>query len=71
MTKRKKDFKRRSTRLDRIERKCDRILSELLIIRQRLNRSSDMDDAIDRLHRASRKMRAQCDREAANSMLNS
>lgn len=63
MTKRKQNFKRRPSRLDRIERKCDRILSELLIIRQQLNRRPDMDTAIERLHRAARNMRDQCEHE--------
>lgn len=63
MTNRKKNFKRRPSRLDRIERKCDRILSELLIIRQHLNRRPDMDIAIERLHRAARNMRVQCEHE--------
>lgn len=63
MTKRNQNYKRRPSRLDRIERKCDRILSELLIIRQQLNRRPDMDTAIDRLHRTARRLRHQCERE--------
>lgn len=63
MTKRNQNYKRRPSRLDRIERKCDRILSELLIIRQQLNRRPDMDTAIDRLHRTARRLRLQCERE--------
>lgn len=63
MTKRNQNYKRRPSRLDRIERKCDRILSELLIIRQQLNRRPDMDTAIDRLHRTARRLRRQCERE--------
>lgn len=56
--------KRRHIKLDRIERKCDRILSELLIIRQRLTKRPDeLDTAIDRMHDVARKMRAQCERE--------
>ena len=64
--------KRRPSRLDRIERKCDIILSELLIIRQRLNRSEDLDATIERLHRSARTMRAQAakERENARRMLN-
>lgn len=38
MTKRKQYNQRKQSRLDHIERKCDRILSELLIIRQQLSR---------------------------------
>lgn len=71
MTNRKRN-KRRPSRLDRIERKCDIILSELLIIRQRLNRSDDLDATIERLHRSARKMRAQAakERDNARRMLN-
>lgn len=67
MTKRNQNHKRRPSRLDRIERKCDRILSELLIIRQQLNRRPDMDMAIERLHRTARKLRTQCEREWENA----
>lgn len=67
MTKRNQNHKRRPSRLDRIERKCDRILSELLIIRQQLNRRPDMDMAIERLHRTARKLRTQCERERDNA----
>ncbi|ROS82244.1 hypothetical protein EEL34_14575 [Muribaculaceae bacterium Isolate-039 (Harlan)] len=63
MTKRNQCYKRRPSRLDRVERKCDRILSELLIIRQQLNRRPDMDMAIERLHRTARKLRTQCEQE--------
>lgn len=55
--------KRRSTRIERIERKCDRILSELLILRRQISGRPDMDAAIDRLHRAARRMRKQCEEE--------
>lgn len=56
--------KRRQSRLDRVERKCDRILAELLIIRQQLSRRpSDIDTAIDRLHQQARKLRQQCEQE--------
>ena len=72
MTKRNFNSKGHSSRPDRIERKCDRILSELLIIRHMLSkRPSDVDAAIERMHRAARKMRAQCEkeREIAREML--
>ena len=67
------DHKRRPSRLDRIERKCDRILSELLILRQRLARTPDIDNAIDRLHRSARQMRRQAerDRDLARAMFHS
>ena len=63
MTKRSHNTKRRYSRIERIERKCDRILSEILIIRQRLARPESMDSAIDRMHTAARKLREQCERE--------
>lgn len=63
----------RSHRIERIERKCDRILSELLILRRHLIHRPDMDAVIDRLHHAARVMRAQCERERdiARKMFNS
>ena len=67
MTKRNQNYKRRPSRLDRIERKCDRILSELLIIHQQLKQRPDMDMAIERLHRAARKMRSQFELERDNT----
>lgn len=69
----KQSNSRRPTRLERIERKCDRILSELLIVRHQLTSSPDLDLAIDRLHRAARKMKMQCERErmAVETMFNS
>lgn len=57
----------RQTRLDRVERKCDRILSELIIIREQLKRRPDMDAAIERIHRTARSMRAQFERERNNT----
>lgn len=56
----------RQTRLDRVERKCDRILSELIIIREQLNRRPDMDTAIERIHLTARSMRVQFERERNN-----
>ena len=53
------------SRLARIERKCDRILSELLIVRQQACRHSDIDSVIDKMHRSARKMRIQAERERA------
>ncbi len=53
----------RSIRLERIERKCDLILSEIIIIRQQLHRKSDIDTVIDRLHKSARNMRVQCNRQ--------
>lgn len=56
--------KRRQSRLARVERKCDRILAELLILRQQLSRRpNDIDVAIERLHNQARIMRQQCEKE--------
>lgn len=64
MRKQKGNRKPGLSRIGRIERKCDRILSELLVIRHRISSSgSDMDSAIERMHRAARMMRRQCERE--------
>ncbi|MDE7440940.1 MAG: hypothetical protein K2M69_02085 [Muribaculaceae bacterium] len=60
----KKQEKKLWSRLDRIERKCDRLLSELIIIRQ----NTDIDKAIDRMHRAARRMRVEADRERDNAI---
>jgi hypothetical protein len=55
---------RRPSRLDRIERKCDRILSELLILRQRfMHRPDELDAVIERMHKAARKLKEQSRRE--------
>ena len=50
-------------RLARVERKCNRILAELLIIRERLSPRPDMDEAIDRLHRTANEMRKRFESE--------
>lgn len=65
MTRKRYDkCRRRPSRLDRIEQKCDRILSELLIIRSQLGRRrDDIDTTIDRLHSAARNMRECCSKE--------
>ncbi len=63
MKKRKKTNRQRSSRLGRIECKCDRILSELLVLRHRLTCSTGTDRIIDRLHKAAREMRRQCEAE--------
>lgn len=69
----RKENKHRPSRLDRIEIKCDRILSELLILRHQVCRHSDIDSVIDKLHRSARKMRMQVEqeRESARRMLHS
>lgn len=65
MNNRKNNKGGRASRLDRIERKCDRILSELASIRRRISpRHDDIDTAIDRMHRNARRMREQSIRDA-------
>ncbi len=56
---------RRLSRLERIERKCDIILSELLVWRQS-QKQNDIDMMIDRLHVAAMKMRVAAKRESDN-----
>jgi len=64
MNNRRKYKTHKPSRLDRIERKCDVILSELAIIRKSLKtRSPSVDDAIDRMHRTARRMRAEAERD--------
>lgn len=60
---RKRPYKRFHTRMARIERKCDLILSELIILRQRWSQRPDIDSLIDRLHQDGKRMRALCERE--------
>lgn len=63
MAKQKTNKPRRS-RLWRIERQCDRILSEVLILRQVLRQKpTDLDDLIERMHESARSLRLQCERE--------
>lgn len=63
----KRNKTRKPSRLDRIERKCDRILSELLILRQQIaHRPDELDVTIERMHRAARRLKAQSQRERDN-----
>lgn len=56
---------RKPSRLERVERKCDIILSELAIIRKSLTyRSRSLDDAIERMHENARRMRAEAEKDA-------
>ena len=69
MSKPKEMKRRRVSRLGRIESKCDRILSELIMLRQRLSSKSDeMDAVIDRMHSAAKRLRRQCESEYATCM---
>lgn len=71
--KKRKEKNRHLSRLNRVERKCDRILSELLILRHQVCRHSDIDNVIDSMHRSARRMRmqAQCECELTKGMLHS
>jgi hypothetical protein len=65
MSNRRNTKNRKQSRLARIERKCDVILSELAIIRKSVNtRHRSVDDAIERMHNASRRMRTEAERDA-------
>lgn len=65
MNNRKNKKNRKPSRLERVERKCEIILSELAIIRKNLtNPSRSVDDAIERMHRNARRMRAEAEQEA-------
>lgn len=65
MNNRRKSKTRKPSRLDRIERKCDIILSELAIIRKNVgSRYRSVDDAIDRMHKVSRRMMAEAECDA-------
>lgn len=64
MNNRRKNKTHKPSRLDRIERKCDIILSELTIIRKSLKaRPHSVDGAIDRMHRTARRMRTEAERD--------
>ncbi len=65
MNNRKYNKNRKQSRLERIERKCDIILSELAIISKGIStRSRSVDDAIERMHRNARRMRAEAVRDS-------
>lgn len=61
----KKFHKSTSSRLARIEDKCDIILSELLALRGRLKQEEAVDKAIERLHASARRARAEAREDAA------
>lgn len=56
--------RRKPSRLERIERKCDIILYELAIIRQSNKRYRLVDDTIDRMHYCARRMKAEAENDA-------
>ena len=54
-----------ASRLCRIEKKCDGIISELRALRQcHCNKATAFDDAIDDMHRNARRMRAAASKDA-------
>ncbi len=56
---------RKYSRVERIERKCDRILRELSIIRRHLDTCKrPIDDAIELMHHNARRMRVQAEKDA-------
>lgn len=59
----RKQHYRRSRQIERIERKCDIILSELIILRQRTDPRPNLDLVIERLHQEGERMRALCELE--------
>ena len=61
----RKENRRRPCGLDRIDKKCDRILSEVVILRHLISRQTQLDALIDKMHRSARKMRMQAERERA------
>lgn len=65
MNNKRNNKSRKPSRIERIERKCDIILSELAIIRKRLNpRYHAVDEAIELMHRNARRMRAEAENDA-------
>lgn len=66
MTKRRNKFLKKQSGLERIETKCDRILSEIICIRHHLMyRTYPIDDVIEKMHLAAKRLRKQCDHEHA------
>lgn len=63
MVKRIQTYKHKLSRIKRIERKCDRMLSELLVLRQIISRQYDVDKMIEGLHETARNLRIQSERE--------
>nr|DAU86855.1 MAG TPA: hypothetical protein [Caudoviricetes sp.] len=56
---------RKPTRLERIEKKCDLIISELALLRRSTRpKRQSVDEAIDRLHESARRMRIQSEKDA-------
>lgn len=57
--------RRKASRLERIEQKCDRIILELTALQRCLtNRSTGLDRAIDIMHRNARRMRTTAAKDA-------
>ncbi len=63
---------RKDKHLQRVERKCDRILAELLVIRQSLTRrSTDIDAVIEQMHAQAKRMReySEAERDVVRAMM--
>lgn len=58
-----KNRDRISSRVARIERKIDRALSELRVLRQIVVSRTDDNEVVDRMHETARRLREQCERE--------
>lgn len=55
----------RRKRMARIEAKCDAILCQLQLIKKALfNRSSEVDDVIERMHLSAKRMKEQAQKDA-------
>ena len=59
---------RRENRLRKIERKCDRILHQIGILRAELKQSNDIDTLITKMHNTAKSMLDTCERERAESI---
>lgn len=63
---------RKDKHLQRVERKCNRILAELLVIRQSLTRrSTDIDAVIEQMHAQAKRMReySEAERDVVRAMM--
>lgn len=63
MTKYRSNSRRKRSRIERIEGKCDRIISELFVLRQYFFSRTSIDADIERIHNVALKLREQCERE--------
>lgn len=73
MTNRNNHCRRKPSRLDRIERKCDFIIAELSALGKVSHVNHPIDELIDRMHESARRMRAEAleDRRFLRKVFNS